>query len=340
MIKFCTWGSASEMKIIAPLISEFERRNSDVKIELMHIPQDYFKKLHLLFASNMAPDVVFINNLNLPVYSKFLIDLNEYADKSLYFPQAIEAMSVDNCLYAIPRDVSTLMVYYNKDLFDKYGVSYPKKEWSIEDLTTISRSLTRNGVWGISFEPKIYNALPYAGYYGVYEVEKLSPETKGIALYKALAHKYHYAPTEAQTGSKTQAQMFLEGKIALHLSGRWMVPKYRECANFNWDVVNFPHYSASSDASGWAVSKQSKNKEQAIKFVLYLSSYENILKMTADGLIVPARKDVAQSKSFLSGKPEHSELFIEGVNRSKPTVVTKNYIKITDKLNDEVFSSR
>ena len=57
--------------------------------------------------------------------------------------------------------------------------------------------------------------------------------------------------------------MFLQQKIAMHLSGRWLVPKYRTDANFDWDIVNFPcktgGYCMNIDASGYAISKKSKN---------------------------------------------------------------------------------
>src|SRR5574344_299722 len=87
-IKFSTWGSASEMCILKPIISEFEKENPNIKIELMHIPQDYFQKIHLLFASNLAPDVVFINNLNLPIFANRLEVLNNHLDKKLYFKES------------------------------------------------------------------------------------------------------------------------------------------------------------------------------------------------------------------------------------------------------------
>ena len=133
--------------------------------------------------------------------------------------------------------------------------------------------------------------------------------------------------------------MFLEEKICMHLSGRWMVPKYREAANFEWDIVNFPNCSATSDTSGWAISKSSKNKAAALRFVMFLANKENIAKFAADGLIVPARRDVAYSDVFLSGKPKNSKLFLYAVENSRPTKVSKNYIKITDKLSDTLFDS-
>ena len=337
-LKFSTWGSASEMSIIKPIISEYEKQNPKIKIELMHIPQDYFKKLHLLFASNLAPDVILVNNLNIPVYSNFLTDLTEYADKNAYYSQAIDGMSYDGRLYAMPRDVSTLVIYYNKTIFDKNGISYPKKDWSIDDLIKLSQKLTNNNHWGLSYESKVYYLAPFVNYFGGEVLDENENNKQGIDLYQDIPFKYHTAPTPSQIGSKTLAQMFLEGKIAMHLSGRWLVPKYREAAKFDWDVVNFPHYSATSDTSGWAVSKSSKHKAEAIKFVIFLSNEKNISKMSSDGLIVPARKDVAKSDVFLKGKPKNSYVFIDSVERSKPTKVTKDYAKRIDLLNDKIFA--
>ena len=122
----------------------------------------------------------------------------------------------------------------------------------------------------------------------------------------------------------------------MQISGRWLVPKYRETADFEWDIINFPNGSKGSivsmDASGWAVSKYSKNKEQAIKFIQYLSSKENITKMAKSGLITPARIDVANSQEFLTGLPKSSKVFIDVISTSKPTPVSKNYKELTDEI--------
>ena len=56
-----------------------------------------------------------------------LVRQNDYYDKS------IKALSVQGKLYAVPRDVSELVLYYNKDLFKKYGVSLPNENWTFFD---------------------------------------------------------------------------------------------------------------------------------------------------------------------------------------------------------------
>lgn len=347
IIKFSTWGSASEIAIMKPIIQEFEKNNPNVKIELIHIPQDYFQKLHLLFASNLAPDVIFINNLNLPIYSNYLEDISNYINKTDFYPKSLEALSYNGKNYAIPRDISTLVIYYNQSLFNKYNIPLPKENWTIEDLLSTAKKFNKTPIWGISYEPQIYYTMPYIYYYGGGILSKNGENIsnnknsqKGITTYKNMAFKYHIAPIPSQIGSKTLAQMFLDGQIAMHLSGRWLVPKYRECANFKWDVINFPKYTVPCDASGWAISKSSKNKDIAIKFVLFLSNKQNINKMTRDGLIVPARIDIATSKDFNSNMPKHSNVFLKTAQKAIVPTISKDYNNLTDKINDEIFNTK
>ena len=133
----------------------------------------------------------------------------------------------------------------------------------------------------------------------------------------------------------TSAQMFINQKIAMYLSGRWMVPKFRESVSFDWDVIPFPFDNGRKnliDSSGWAISKSSKHKKEAFDFVKYLSSKEVSEIFTKSGLITPARIDVAYSDVFLGKnlKPKSSYVFVETLKNSKSTPVNENYAKIID----------
>ena len=346
-LQFASWGSKSEIDILNPILKEFEKENKNVKIEFLHIPQNYFQKIHLLFASNMAPDVIFMNNLYLPIYADFLEDLTPYVNKSAFFDKTLQALTYDNKILAIPRDASNMVIYYNKDLFDKYNIPYPSKNWTQQDLLEIGKKFKQHQIFAISFEDNPIFYLPYLMSNGggilsddlktLIINEKSSQDS--LRFYADLRNKYNIAPKKAQSASATMAQMFLQQKLAMHLSGRWLVPKYRESTTFSWDVINFPNGTNGSivpmDASGWSVYKNSKNKDLAIKFVKYLSSEKNIKLMTQSGLITPARTDVANSKEFLSDKPKSSYVFVEAIKTSKPTPVSKNYNEIIDKINTQ-----
>ncbi len=341
-IQFASWGSESEISILKPVLADFEKNNPDIKIDFMHIPQNYFQKIHLLFASNTAPDVVFINNHYLPVYARagVLEDLSNNFDYSEFYPVSVDALSYDGKVYAVPRDVSNLVIFYNKDIFDKYNVSYPDKNWTLEDLLKISQKLTHlPEVFGISFEEEPLFYLPYLMSFGVKDFSDFDSKEmqEGLKFYGDLRNKYHTAPRKEESASATMAQMFLQGRVAMHLSGRWLVPKYREEAKFAWDIVRFPDVNGRSsvpaDASGWAISKSSKHKQEGYRLVKYLSSRDSSDKFTSSGLIVPARVDCANSKTFLDGKkPQNSIEFLSIMDTASPTPVSADFKKVLDEM--------
>lgn len=359
-IQFASWGSKSEIEILKPILAEFEQENPDIKVDFVHIPQNYFQKIHLLFASNLAPDVLFINNLYLPIYANAGVleeakceTQNAKCDE--FFPKALQALSYNGKLYAIPRDVSTLVIYYNKDIFKKYNVPLPNKYWSFNDFLALAKKLTKDtdndgdiDIWGISFDENLLFYLPYLMSEGggvLSDDLKTSIITtpasqKGLKFYADLRNKYHVAPSEAESASATMAQLFLQGKLAMQVAGRWLVPKYRTDARFEWNVTNFPSGDAGSivplDASGWAIAKSSKHKAESMRLINYLSSKENIEKLTQNGLIVPARIDVANGAFLRDTKaPKNSEVFIDVIKTAKNTPVSVNYSEIQDDLKEK-----
>ena len=328
-VTFASWGSITEVGVINKLIADFEKENPEIDIQFLHIPQNYFQKIHLLFASNTAPDVVFINNLYLPMYLEYLEDLTEYIKKEEYYSQTIQGLSKDGKVFAIPRDVSNLVFYVNTDLVEL------KPHWNLDDLLEIAQ--TSKSSWGIGIEEDIYWSLPYLAYYGeVFDKKFLASESKGFKFYKDLRDRYKVAPTKSEIGSSTLAQMFIDKKIAIYLSGRWMYPKISEKADYNWEIALFPQgkVKAPCDVSGWALAKSSKHKQAALKFLEYISSEESAKYFAQTGLIVPARIEASK----VLNRTEHNEkVFLDAVESSKNTFVFDNYKKYVDDFNMKNF---
>lgn len=357
-IKFSSWGSKSELSILKKVLKEFEAKNPDIKVEFIHIPQNYFQKLHLLFASNLAPDVIFINNIYAPIYihAGLLENLNPYFKNELknkvFFENTIKSFSpksfsINNEIYAIPRDVSNLVIYYNKDIFRKKKLQFPQENWTINDFLITAKSLSDDKTFAINFETDSLYWLYYLEANGGGILSDDSKEIiidsrnsiKALQFYSDLVNKYKFAPTKAQISTRTGAQMFMQGDIAMYLSGRWMVPKFRETLNFDWDIINFPVINNNKvlvDSSGWAISKSSKNKTEAVRLIKFLSSKKSIEQFTESGLIIPARIDVANSETFLSKqqKPKNSKIFLTTINHAKPTPTNANYQEINDILTE------
>ena len=350
VIKFSTWGSKSEIEILKPIIKEFENQNSDVKVELLHIPQNYFQKIHLLFASNTAPDVIFINNLNLPFFAKAKVLKPIDKDMKGFDLKAVEALSFDGKVYAVPRDISIVVIFRNRDIFKECNVGLNSPDWTLDEFLETSKKIKACGKFAISFEesPALFY-LPYIMSEGGELLDEYgrdlyySENTQtGLMFYSNLRKKYNTAPTKSQSANLTMAQMFLQQKLAMHLTGHWLVPKYKQEANFDWDTITFPKGKYGSvtplDASGWAISASSKHPLEAQRFIDFLSSKENIEKMAQNGLIIPARLDVLNGKF---SNDSINKAFINALKTTKKTISAPNYsefMNIINQRNEKLFN--
>ncbi len=132
------------------------------------------------------------------------------------------------------------------------------------------------------------------------------------------------------------SQLFLQGRLAMLVSGRWSVPVLRDQAKFKWSIAPFPKGSKGSvvgiDSSGYAISSNTKHPQESWQFVSFLSSAKAQKMFTKSGLIIPARKDIANSKHFLGKQSEHGEYFIDAIATGYPTHVPLRWNEITEEL--------
>src|SRR5205823_386793 len=125
-----------------------------------NIPQEYVSKMVLSFIAHAEPDIMMLDFSSASVFinNGVLTDLSPYiaSDKEFklddYFPNAVSAARRGNALYAIPQDFTPMVLYYNKRLFDRAGVSYPKAGWNFEQFLQTAQKLTIPGrQWGFVF---------------------------------------------------------------------------------------------------------------------------------------------------------------------------------------------
>ncbi|MBY0405481.1 MAG: sugar ABC transporter substrate-binding protein, partial [Cyanobacteria bacterium] len=354
-LTFSTWGSAEEIAITKSLIAEFEAQHPDIQVELIHIPDQYYQKLHILIASGLTPDVVFTNSLSFPIYMSQGIfrDLSPDLQKSHalamkdFYPSALEAFRWKGSrskseLGAIPRDISNLVIYYNQDLFRKAHLPDPNPQWTWDDFLKTAQVLTvdedHNGhpeQFGVSFYrtpplfwlPFIWSAGGQLWDENFSALQIGKPEAlAGLQFYADLRNRYHVAPQQIESGSTTMSQLFLQQKIAMLISGRWSVPVLRKQAKFKWDIVPFPQGKNGSrvgiDASGYAISAQSTAPDAAWTLVEFLVSPHAIEKVCESGLIIPADIQASQSNICLNPSsalpPLHANHFIQVISQGVP----------------------
>lgn len=371
-LRFATWGSVDEIALLKPLLAEFEASHPETPVELVHVPDGYFQKLPVMVASGQMPDVLFLNNWSLPAYARAgaLRDLGPHlaASRALaasdFFSQSLLAMRYEDRLYAVPRDLSNLVVYVNHSRFKEAGVPLPAPTWTMADLLRVSAALTRdtdgNGepdVFGLSFDKRPLFWMPYVWSFGgdmfSPDLERCTldaPEAQhALQFYADLQQRHGVAPSEKHTGNAPMAQLFAQGKIAMFVSGRWSVPGFRKNLEFDWDVLPFPQGAAGSvvdvDASGWAVSAASRRPEAAWALIEFLASRRASEAFSAGGLIVPARRDVAESPSYLAlgERPKGARAFIQAIATGRPMRTPPNWNEVSVELDlqlEALFAGR
>ncbi len=312
-VTVASWGSQSEIELYNQAFKAFMAKNPDIQVKLLHIPaRDYWTKLTAMFAAGKAPDLIFINNINFPAFAAkgLLVPLEDYIkkdnfDTGLYYKGILDAFRYKGRLYVLPRDVSNLVLYYNRDLFKRAGLSDPDPNWTWEDFLKAAKALTveKNGKrvqWGLSFytyflfwEPWVWSN---GGRFFSEDHSKFmlnSPASvEGLQFYVDLRYKYHVAPTPAEAADQSAFGMFLNGRTAMIVDGRWRVPTLKKKAKFDWDIVPFPRGKAGSivdiDGSGWGITRTARNKAAAWKVLKFLAGPEGALVFTKGGLIIPA----------------------------------------------------
>ncbi|MGE0199878.1 MAG: sugar ABC transporter substrate-binding protein [Candidatus Melainabacteria bacterium] len=365
VIRLSTWGTAEEMGVLKDLLHRFEAKNPDVAVDVIHIPENYYQKLHILVAGGLAPDVIFTNSIQFPVYARHGVfrDLTPFLNhtselsRTDFYEGALKAFTWHNAqgepsLQAIPRDISNLVVYYNKSLFQAGSIPLPKTGWTWDDFLDTAQAVMlankqggRMPVFGVSFSREPLYWMPFvwsaggdffSGDYSRFALDE-PRALEALRYYADLRTKYHVAPRQNESGGIPMSQLFLNGKLGMLIDGRWRVPIFREQATFDWDVAPLPvgpsgESRVGIDASGYAMSSGTTHPEESFRLIRFLSSAKANARFAASGLIVPARKDVATSEDFLSPgrRPVHSSVFLDVIEFGVPTRTPPRWNEISE----------
>jgi len=125
------------------------------------------------------------------------------------------------------------------------------------------------------------------------------------------------APMERQRQSIPVDTLFLTGRLATFVGGRWMVPTFRH-ASFEWDVVPLPVSARTRRAAGWsgsvglAIAPTCPDTEAAWKLVEFLAGPEGQAAQARTGFQIPNQRALSRQEIFLqrARPPAHAEVFI------------------------------
>lgn len=307
-LKMIFWDSNQEPGLQA-MADGFMEKNPDISVTVETIPwDDYWTKLQAAAQGGDMPDIVVMHPDEVENYASggMLMDLTdvldgETANRSSFPDYVIEDFTVDGKNYGIPKDIGTMGLFYNKDLFDAAGVAYPTSDWTWDDLTAAAEQLTdqENGIYGLNADnngQNFYWNLIWQNGGDVWDEEEDlctfdMPETIEAMEYAVSFGEKGYSPTPADFANLTADEYFESGKTAMTFAGSWMLTEYQSIEELNFDVAELPTgKEKASICSGMAfsVSANTKYPEEAKQLVEYLGSEEAQTIQAESGVAIPA----------------------------------------------------
>ena len=211
--------------------------------------------------------------------------------------------------FGVPKYQGTLVLYYNKDIFDKYGVAYPDGSWTYDDYLAAMKKLTHdtNGdgatdVWGSMLDIGWDRLQVHINAWGGHVVEPSDPSKCVIDSPEALAalewvrarmwdDKVMATFTDVNNVG-TQAA-FYGGKLAMVEDGSWALKNILENAGFRIGVAPMPKGPAKrvtlSTTDGFGIYSGTRHPQESWELVKFLVSKDYGLAMAEANLLQPAR---------------------------------------------------
>jgi multiple sugar transport system substrate-binding protein len=370
-VSILLFGDPEELAAYRTLIDDFEAE-SDTDVQLVEASDrdDLIARLSTSIAGGSPPDVFL---LNYRYYGQFAAkDAIEPLDERIaesdrlsadeFYPVAMDAFTWDGEQLCLPQNVSSLAVYYNRDIFEKYGVAEPPDSWMWNDMVSTAVRLTRdaNGhqvtgtevegtsvvdVYGLGIEPSMIRLAPFVWSNGGEVVDDPvapsrftldTPEaSEALRNLLELRLAYGVVPTDAEVEAEDDETRFANGGLAMLLSSRRATTTFRSIEDFEWDVAPLPVYDEQvgilhSDA--FCITEQSPRQDQAWEFIEFALSAEGQLALVETGRTVPSNVEVSRSDAFLeSGQPpSRSQVFLDAVDTMRPMPTVSTWPEIED----------
>jgi len=337
-VSFLTFGSPAQAAAYQALAAAFEARYPGSKVNIISLAdneEDYHAKLSTELAGGQPPEVVLLDYDAAARYfaaGAFQSLSGRLAQSTLIHPTdfytpATSAYQWQGQQMCLPLSASSVVVYYNKKLFDAAGLAYPKAGWTWDQFIAAAKALTRPpDQFGVGMDRELNNVLPFIWQNGG---ELFSPDLKQLTLDTPAASaaiqwwvdwqvKDHVAASAVQEESLDSGARFQAGQLGMFLDSSDSLPDFRAITDFDWDVGPLPQSQRPATilkSFGQCLTAKGPRADLGWKLIEFSGSPDGQKLMAGAGLIVPANIQAAQSPAFLNpnAKPAHSQVWLDAI---------------------------
>lgn len=318
-------------EIFDEMIAKYEEENEHIEIDFQTIGFTESNQRYAVWASNETfPDVFYTQEPLMMAYNEYYVRLDEYLDndedlKNDIFPNLRENSKFQGETTFIPANGSTLMLWYNKEIFEEAGLDPDSPPSTTEELVEYAKIITeKTGTPAIGLHSKVGGddlSQVMSSFYQLFSGEDVldsekqeytflqSDENKqalvdAFQYWYDLDHKHGVTqPNITQYERFDIRPLFEDGQVAMLIDGIWMMQlegvaegietgKYANAAlpegpgGSNKSILNF---------AGWSIAKNSEHPEEAWKLIQYLMETENQITHSKYGSVPILASEVEQN---------------------------------------------
>ncbi len=335
------------------LITKFNSSHKDIQVSMEVQPWDTIaQKLPSAWATGQGPDIA-TPNFDPNVLSNYVktnsllaLDATGEGDTKInadqLAPAAIKAFTTEGKLYAVPANIATLQLYYNKTLLAAAGISKPPA--TVDNMRADAQKLKADGVYGLSVADhetiQMWPVLQWLDGGDIVGTDGCSmldspANIKSLSRWATLVQGK--AAPVGLTGAESDA-LFSAGKAAMQLNGPWAAAGYTK-AGIDFGVAPVP---AGVDGKvtlastvPFAVSAKSKHPAEAQQFLAWWTGKDAQRSFALASGFPPVRTDMGSDKElaanavvagFAAALPD-ARLYLPGV-KGAPQVDSEAYIPL------------
>lgn len=349
---------------IEAMTQEFTKQNPNITVKPVYTGSyaDTAVKAQAGVQSKTPPDVAVLQATEL--FS--LLDMNaiiplddfiakEGGDKYLsdFYPAFMANSQTGGKTYSIPFQRSTIVLYYNKDLFKAAGLDPNKGPQSWEEMANYAARLTKDGVWGLEIPVTGFGywmlqtfALQNGNNLMTEDGKKVMFDTPenidGLQYWVDLAKKFKVMP-EGVTEWGTVPSDFLEGKTAMMYHTTGNLTNVKNNAKFDFGVSFLPmkkSFGSPTGGGNFYLFKDTdpKKQEAAWKFVKFMTESERAAQWSIDTGYVAVKKSAYETERMKKYTADFPAALVarDQLQYAAAELSTHNNGRVMKILNDQV----
>lgn len=294
------------------------------------------KLLTELIAGTGNFDVICIAGQWMGEVVPYLEDIEPYVEGpdviSDFQESSYDVYNFSGVQYGFPYQTDAYSVFYRTDIFEENGIE-PDPYWTWEDYVEIAKKLTKGGMYGTSLagvkhQQNVYFINRYWGLGGKttapdWKVTMDNPTT--VKALELLKETYKYTSPKAAGGDISELNnVFLSGNEVTMLEG-WPSLIFGLLDNPDasnvigkWSVLPTPGDGPIYGSLwGIGISKDSRNKQGAYKWIKFYTSSENQRYFWEKYGMIPTRKSIWADPEILKVRPYAANYGL-GLSRARP----------------------